>query len=279
MARSNSPKYKHVVVLGNGFDMASELPTSYNDFIESVQFSELESNENFLAKHLRSVKDLQKWVDIEQELAKASNDFEYDEKSSALFLTEYKILIMSLINYISNIDYEAGNLKGDNFKFVNRLIGDGPLCILNFNYTETVSRMFSDRLDKFTLIHVHGSAKKQDIVFGVSDTVKINKEHVFLRKGAAPGLYTDWRVGDIMKNATDSVSIFGHSLGESDTTQFYPFFGPGEHTGASNLNLYYHSENTYWSLFRELERLTSKNLQRFRTQHKLHMIGPDIKYE
>lgn len=57
--------------------------------------------------------------------------------------------------------------------------------IISFNYTSIIERMTRDRfcVSKGNLLHIHGSlAPYDDIVFGVEDSAKLSKEHVFLYK-------------------------------------------------------------------------------------------------
>lgn len=57
--------------------------------------------------------------------------------------------------------------------------------IISFNYTSIIERMTRDRfgVSKGNLLHIHGSlAPYDDIVFGVEDSAKLSKEHVFCIK-------------------------------------------------------------------------------------------------
>ena len=273
MGRSKAPNFEHILVIGNGFDLALGLPTSYSDFLKSNQFAKLLEQKNHIAAHLRDKLEIQRWVDIEQEFPVLSNK---NTHRTSDFFMEYKQLCGSLADYVNELDYTKLDKSSDPSQIVEGLIKDGGLCILNFNYTNTIGLLFPEHESNFEHIHVHGKAEKQQIVFGVEDKAKIDSDHVFLRKAVSPGLYTDWTVAEYMKTAEKTVNIYGHSLGQTDTNQFYSFFGPGEHGDKSIINIYYHTESSYFEKFKEIERLTSQNLQRFQTQHELNMIGPEI---
>lgn len=263
------PEYKHVFVIGNGFDLACGLPTSYSDFLNSDQFSTLENENNKIAIHLREKHELQRWVDIEHEFIplSASNVSRAED-----FHLEYKALCAALIGYLKSIDYGSIDSEIEILKKLRSLLQDGTVCVLNFNYTKTIQELFGVDTTNLTHIHVHGSLTRNEIVFGVHDRARINSKHVFLRKAYSDELFSEYTVGKLMCKASDSVSVFGHSLGETDTNQFYGFFGPGENLNGTELNLYCHTEQSRLDLFEQLERLSSNRLQELRMQHTMNVI-------
>lgn len=75
---------------------------------------------------------------------------------------------------------------------------------------------------KGNLLHIHGSlAPNDDIVFGVEDSAKLPKEHVFLYKAHSPHLkvqeFSDWL------NSAERIIFYGYSLGDTDHQYFEKF--------------------------------------------------------
>ena len=262
-----------MLIIGNGFDLDVGLPTSYSDFLASSNFQLLLESNNRLTRHLSSTQERNNWVDIEQELVRYSN-LSHGRKNPIEFRNDYLALCDALENYIRQIDYANLDKSSRAAALLARLAKTNKLCVVNFNYTRTAEYLLQAEPSAVSHIQVHGSAKNKDTVFGVHDSAGIQPNHVFLRKAVSKGFFVDCLVGEIMKNAKESVSIFGHSLGETDHTQFLPFFGPGQNKKLSNIDIYYNSENGYYNLYQQLDKLTSQRLQTLRTKHNFRMLGP-----
>lgn len=61
-------KITHIVIIGNGFDLNLGLKSGYQDYIKSAYFESLISKRNYLAMYLKKQNNLQRWIDIENEL-------------------------------------------------------------------------------------------------------------------------------------------------------------------------------------------------------------------
>ena len=57
-----------VAIIGNGFDLNLGLKTSYSDFVNSKDFKSLLNKGNYLVDYLDGKHNLQKWIDVENEL-------------------------------------------------------------------------------------------------------------------------------------------------------------------------------------------------------------------
>ena len=97
--------------------------------------------------------------------------------------------------------------------------------IISFNYTSIIERLTWDKFkdSKGNLLHIHGSlAPSDDIVFGVEDSAKLSKEHVFLYKAHSRHLkvqeFSDWL------NSAERIIFYGYSLGDTDRQYFEKFF-------------------------------------------------------
>ena len=276
MTSKRTFNYDHVLIIGNGFDLDLGLPTSYGNFLESSNFHALLNCNNRLAEHLSKTKAQNKWVDIELELARFSK-VKFVTAKPNNFRNDYLALCDALETYIDGIDYSQLNRSSRAARLLARLAEENSLCVVNFNYTETIDHLLpqGNKTVKHHRLHIHGSAKLKNIVFGVQDSADIKPNHVFLRKAVSKGFFVECLAGTIMKNAQKSISIYGHSLGETDHTQFEPFFGLANSSKSSNIDIFYNSENGYYNLYQQIEKMTSRRLQAFRTQHNLRMLGPD----
>lgn len=113
---------------------------------------------------------------------------------------------------------------------------------------------------KDSVIHVHGSAESDEIIFGVDDGSKIDDDHSFLRKSTS-SIYSGRRVSKALESFK-SLSIFGHSLGESDH-MYLNFFRDiiYRFTGKSSdktIDLYHYGKEAKYSLFKQLHILTDR---------------------
>ena len=270
--------FGHVLVIGNGFDLDLGLPTSYSQFLASDEFVALTAKHNKLAQYLEKKHLVQNWVDIENELIIASKTNAADplRNKPSDYLEEYKALREALVQYIKKLEYKNLNEHSAAYCAFHKVCDRDSVCIVNFNYTETISVLLRYRFPDATHIQIHGAAANGKIVFGVHDQADIKNEHVFLRKAVSSALYKKHFAGEFMRNASESVSIFGHSLGNTDFTQFLPFFDLDQHEKSSKLDVYYHSESSYYDLYGNIDLLTNNQLQRFSRQHEFKMIGPKM---
>lgn len=270
-------EFDHVLIVGNGFDLNLGLPTRYSDFIESDIFLSLDSE---VSSYMSSIDSKMGWVDIEEELISLSSSYKNDDLSGSAvgksFRDGFKNLRSALLQYMCQIDYSYMESNCEAIELVSSFAGRDNVCIIDFNYTETIQRLFGNAEHSIKHIKVHGSAKEGRIVFGVHDEAKIEDEHVFLRKAVSGSLFDESSVGAIMCNARESVTIFGHSLGITDNTQFDQFFHRGKNKKKCNLDVHYHNEDSYYNLYKNIDYLTINELQGFKFQHNFRMLGPDL---
>jgi hypothetical protein len=84
-----------VLVVGNGFDLNLGLKTAYADFLQSPHFNSLLGSSG-LANCLKNVKDKDRWVDIEAELAR----FSKANAGSKNIAVEYRALCLAFLSGI-----------------------------------------------------------------------------------------------------------------------------------------------------------------------------------
>ena len=271
-----------LLIVGNGFDLSMGFKTSYGDFMKSSFFPKYDST---LCSHLRKqFQENMGWIDIEKELSEFSRmliSMKQDAKKKHIkweydsFREEYEELKSSLKAYLQEETKRAFGPSPDNpaKRVIDQLPADSK--IISFNYTSIIERLTWDKFkdSKENLLHIHGSlAPYDDIVFGVEDSAKLSKEHVFLYKAYSPHLkvqeFSDWL------NSAERIIFFGYSLGDTDRQYFEKFFrklcsGDSSYT---ELVFYYYGQASYDNLIWQLQMLTNHKLTQLQILNKLEFI-------
>lgn len=271
-----------LLIVGNGFDLSMGFKTSYGDFMKSSFFPKYDST---LCSHLRKqFQENMGWIDIEKELSEFSSmliSMKQDAKKKHIkweydsFREEYEELKSSLKAYLQEETKRAFGPSPDNH--AKRVIDQLPAesKIISFNYTSIIERMTRDRFcaSKGNLLHIHGSlAPNDDIVFGVEDSAKLSKEHVFLYKAYSPHLkvqeFSDWL------NSAERIIFYGYSLGDTDRQYFEKFFRKLCSGDSSYFELvfYYYGQASYDNLIWQLQVLTNHKLTQLLIQNKIEFI-------
>lgn len=271
-----------LLIVGNGFDLSMGFKTSYGDFMRSSVFPKFDST---LCSYLRKqFQENMEWIDIENELSEFSNvissmkqdakkkhtKWEYDN-----FRKEYDDLKSSLKKYLQEVTKGQFILKKDNPAV--SVIDNLPVGskIISFNYTSIIERMTRDRfcVSKGNLLHIHGSlAPYDDIVFGVEDSAKLSKEHVFLYKAYNQSLKA--REFSLWLNSAGRIIFYGYSLGDTDRQYFENFFQKlcSENSRNVNLVFYYYGQSSYDNLIWQLQMLTKHKLTQLLTYNQIEFI-------
>ena len=110
---------------------------------------------------------------------------------------------------------------------------------MSFNYTSFIEKVIikiNYNSTDFIIKQIHGSLK-DNIVFGVQDSMELQREHVFLYKSY--NKCQDVReLPQILDNA-DKIIFFGYSLGETDHSYFDDFFIAKQLRVAKKRNLFF----------------------------------------
>ena len=169
-------EFKTVLIVGNGFDLNINFPTSYSDFMGSQYFNELIlANDNWLAQYLNYKKKQDgNWIDMEKELGVYANILKSTpsiqnelvhkvlkgkrildiSEISTCFRKEYFQLCNALKKYLIDIENNAKSNNADITKSVaHTLIRDIiidriPYYVVNFNYTRFVECIYNHRTTK-----------------------------------------------------------------------------------------------------------------------------------
>lgn len=262
------------VIIGNGFDLNLGLETSYRDFISSDSFNQLVKANNSLCIYLKDQLDINKWIDVENELTVYSHDV-YKDKNRRVFREEYKHLQESLINYLNDQDLskiDEGS-RGYNL-FVNGLQQFENLVVLDFNYTESVNYIFDKNLLNYTVHKVHGSAKDGKIVFGVQDDARIRTGDIFLKKSTC--LWNNILDINTILEESDTVICMGYSLGKTDHHYFRNFFRNRSFSSSNRdkkyISISYYKEDGMYQILEQLDVLTSRGINDLRKNNQFEMF-------
>lgn len=219
---------KIVLILGNGFDLDLGLPTSYRDFVESLECGILASSQdNYLTKRIINNYRLQGWVDVEEELkafAKEKNG--RSGPDIYRFESEFIELVNQLRRYLIRVTespekinvYSASALL---LKVIEMYPYDFE--IFSFNYTNLNKIKKVIQLNKpLCYCHVHGSIDDNTLILGFEDDVESVDDYSFMIKTFNPD-YSSHHLRQSLSQAKE-VIFFGHSLGSTDYHYFSHFF-------------------------------------------------------
>lgn len=257
-----------VHIIGNGFDLNQGLPTSYAHFYEYYfqlrpADSDTEPVKKFRAKLLERLYDekTDRWADLEKTIGELTSEFEFDEEFEEAYLDIYGHLLEYLKAVYDNSEVEMFEKPEETlypdlampWKYLVPLERttlesslpsneDVHVSIINFNYTDTLSRLCSlpkavkksmGRFDNRNTIyegcqHVHHKLVTNDIILGVDNPSQILNEgfrsseallNFIVKPQTNTGLgnMVDTRCADLIRNAR-IISIYGMSIGETDTT-------------------------------------------------------------
>jgi len=218
---------RNIIIVGNGFDLAHNLPTSYSLFIDNLILTEFNKKSSdlihpFFSKSIgeiankklneRTVKyiaisgkefsfttsniflaDLiqqkgqnkKNWSDIEAfyyEVLLKTND-----TSLILLQRDFEIIKQKLINYLNSISkVSKANINFEHF-FSHNYFSNGEIqnnLILNFNYTNTLEKLYENKLERFKIEHVHGKLSNFDegyIVFGHDMSIETYRSYIDIK--------------------------------------------------------------------------------------------------
>lgn len=263
----------NVYIIGNGFDLNLGLKTSYRDFLHSDFFTKNVGVGNELFDYLNELNNGSNWVDIEKELENYSMNKSGDSK----FLSDYKRLCESLKKYIKSIDISSMDHNSEAYKLFSSNELGRDFTVVNFNYTDSVlhilkSNGYPDTVSD-NILHVHGSAEIDEIIFGVDDKARISDQHTFLYKSTS-SLYDGKSCIDALEGF-QSLHIFGHSLGESDHMYFRFFLNLTLRAALEDvkeINIYHYDDGAKYALYKQLHTLTHNDVSGLKNKTKFKDI-------
>lgn len=219
-----------ILIIGNGYDIASGYKTRYSDFVADETFKRLIDN-NLLCKHINEIDSHKYWVELEVELYKYSNKLaspgtEANPDDTRKFYDDYIELKLALQDYLIkqytvHIPKDEINTYNNLMKLQNNWIQTNQVKeIIIFNYTQNTWLNFNKYIDKDLFKQVHGKIDPQKkemtekIVLGIDEIMKVNKDHSFLYKASDRNLRIDGLSKSI--ETAEKYIFFGCSFGETD---------------------------------------------------------------
>lgn len=243
--------FMKLYIIGNGFDLAHGIASSYDDFrlyLEKVYEDVVKSEEDddfdlshgglVLYEMISNLDSDTRWSDFETNLGKLDySEFEeglgetdsYERESLYSDLGEYlHEALTSLFNdWARSIDITKVKPK---FQL------DKKGIYLTFNYTMTLEKVYG--IPPSNILHIHGSVSKGNCIIGhVEDNVSfkrygpseklVREIHRKLRKEVEAIQYQNRFFFNAMQNkAFEDVFVLGHSLSKADDYYFEKLFGP-----------------------------------------------------
>lgn len=220
-----------LLIIGNGFDLDLGRNTRYSDFAKS-EFWPKNLNSQ-LYKYLDSKAHIEKWFDLEGELATYVTKLN-DQCLAAYRSTipgiakqdeeDFKIIVEEIISYLSVIEEHTKpkepSLAAKVFSLVCR--DRAFQKVYSFNYTDL--SILADGLNCEPLFeYVHGCLTGHSAILGINDSVDtIEGNYDFLRKSFNPH-YASHPISYDLQDV-DEVVFFGHSIGDNDYHYFRSFF-------------------------------------------------------
>ena len=259
--------YRTVLIIGNGFDLNLRLETGYTHFIKSTYFNTLVESGNKLCKYLKDKQELQNWIDIENELKTYSRDI-YKEDNRKPFKNEYIRLRQALCDYLNSLDLTRIDTTSRAYEIIKSMpSGTEDLLVINFNYTGSVNYILDYSNKEVSVLHIHGKAKNNQIVFGVEDGARINDKDIFLLKSSC--FWNKIEDIDTYLSEASRVIFLGYSLGETDHHYFGKFFRNACHKnpsmGIKSIFISHYGEEGYDDILRQIDAMTLHNLYTFRS--------------
>ena len=240
---------KKTLIIGNGFDLALNIKTSYKDFIESNEYNNSIAHFSKLGEYIRKrMKDNYLWSGIESDLlsyieenierknVRMETAFEsiYNEKKPRvieLFKKEYEHLKLALNEYLLNIQNQNRACMPNVDKKIKEIIhGATDISVYSFNFTDFYKRFFGNPSTK--IFHLHDCLTDYDetnIIFGIENDELDCRQYDFILKSLAHNYKYYKSDADIIQNRlkeSDEIYFYGYSFGESDSTLVSNIFKP-----------------------------------------------------
>ena len=267
-----------VIVLGNGFDLGIGLPTSYSDFMKSTYFTD--HFQNGLFHHFHQAQHIKGWVDFEEEIYQYS----ISEPDPTRFMKELEQLCTSFHEYLESLDLHSIDQHSYAYNYIYELFYNShrkAVLIINFNFSNSVQWIF-DHLRynysamvnaKMDIIHVHGSVKSKNMIFGVDDSLEIPEKYHFIKKSANRN-YKPHNIHQILASTTE-LQCYGLSLGKSDHTYFRDYIDLFLKDSSNRRFKIYNMHDSYRHMHYQLDTLTNNNLSKLTGSTNYSFIAVD----
>jgi hypothetical protein len=234
---------RNLIIIGNGFDLAHNLKTSYRQFISDIKdYPERYDQKNgqisenkLLNALLNEEKEL--WSDIESTYYQILTNLKNKEYLRNEFREVYQYNNVKELNsdfaeikkwLTMHLDFQQKDFKQiENYTDFFKSLGKQDAVILNFNYTNTVKEYINRSDLNIEIIHIHGELNNPEnpIIFGFAasneESKKLlaeNDNNYIQNIKKFNYLYTnnEDRLKEHLQSKEFNVFILGHSCGISD---------------------------------------------------------------
>ncbi len=226
---------KTVLIIGNGFDLDLELPTSFSDFAKSDEWKSLVGNLNIsfwerekynsLLGELHLAAQCTCWFDIEEVIYRYTcMGHKFSKDSVQEIHSEFNDLKNALKQYLlATIKQKSIEPSSIANTLLCALYDNCPYTkIINFNYTNPLQLIGkSDDLKKCEITYVHGRLDEEIVLGCDTKSEQVNEQLSFLYKYNM--LKNTNHIVLNMLEATD-VYFFGHSINNMDFCYFKDYF-------------------------------------------------------
>lgn len=237
---------ENVIVFGNGFDLAFDLPTSYADFVNSsywpINGAAAVPDTGFLMgfiydftrRNLDSLGNVN-WIDLESLILeyalskKKRLNFASDDEVVKADKAFFELLKRRFTEYLVYEVYPllTSKLKSDLLlvnKVMKAVIANGSFKkAYSFNYTDTAEIIDFVYGCSLNVTHLHGVVRDacDPIILGISDSADVPSEYSFLMKSHHSS-FCSHNLNDDLYGA-DEIILYGLSLGSADFEYFKRF--------------------------------------------------------
>lgn len=222
-----------LLIIGNGFDLDLGRNTRYSDFAKSEFWpKDLESD---LYEHLNQKSKIERWFDLEGELANYVAEWSQPYMSGYQTAIpeiaqkderDFNIIVEAMISYLISVEKDKKPKDPSlAFKVFSLVCRDKAFQkVYSFNYTDLSRLADWQNLEREPLFeYVHGCLTDHSAILGINDSVDtIDGNYDFLRK-SFNSHYTSHPIAYDLHDV-DEVVFFGHSLGDNDYHYFQSFF-------------------------------------------------------
>ena len=262
-----------IVLIGNGFDLAHGLPTSYKDFIDWYWCSWVEKLASVEGNHCQdefvsfdTIHPNGVWqLHIESFRAEDPNSEQNiiaKIKQQAKAKINYKITYLSRffeklntnLKDVPNVNYEEG------FFYPDRIM------LLNFNYT-SVADIYLNTSGSFLINHIHGDLSNgTSVIFGYGDELDDGyadlarcNDNELLRNIKSIRYQESGKYRQLLQFIDSSpfqIYIMGHSCGNSDRTLLNTLF---EHKNCVSIKPFFYKKEDGSDNYLEIVQNISRN--------------------
>ncbi|MDO9155220.1 MAG: AbiH family protein [Paludibacter sp.] len=287
---------RNLFIIGNGFDLAHGLETSYNDFIKSFQ-KKVNNNDKILHYILLNEYNNahRNWSDIEMLYFNILNNYNnktylYNHhrirttyNNSKDLNHDFNILKLHLNDYLEIQQKKIKSIKALEYLF--SVFNEKETLVLNFNYTNTLSQYLQSN-NNIKCINIHGEINNvsNPMIFGFAANDKdseilIKKNDNELMRNIKRINYnittnfSDFNLKMSNSNEKFDIFILGHSCGISDNLILSEIFN---HINTNTITPFFYNDNEgYIQTNININRIVddySKNDQNDYSFHKLRSL-------